>query len=109
MNRQNISTNNFSIPAVLAVALTASTSPVSNLHSASSPIIPPYYLSNTNYISEEKFLNTTTTNILDVNQVSADEDHYNLLINFGESIISRSIDLDPNISKIIDDNFWDLI
>jgi len=111
MNRTSISTNSFSIPAVIAAALTAST--ISNVENINSPIplTFPYYLAQSSAIDPtvgELPVITTSTNQSDLN-IASDKDQYETLVSFGETMVSRSKDVEPEIAKIIDDNFWDLI
>lgn len=38
-----------------------------------------------------------------------DKEKFKLITSFVNTLVKESIDLDPKFSKIVDDNFWDLV
>lgn len=39
----------------------------------------------------------------------SDSDKISIIYNFADNLLKNSTDLDPEISKMVDENFWDLI
>jgi|SRR5690606_16302609 len=111
MNSTSISTSNFRVQSVIALALTASTLSNTGADYFSSLTIPHYPMQvfQATASAVETTLAHTSTNIGDLSVYNSDFEQYKLIQSIGESLINRSKDLDPKIAKIIDDNFWDLI
>src|SRR5690606_6724969 len=110
MNTESASTTNFQVPTVIALALTATT--LSNLESKRMPsLVIPHYSMQTqvNIAGENLSMSLTSTNIGESFLQTVDLENYKLLKSFGECLVSRSKEIDPQIAEIIDDNFWDLI
>lgn len=107
MNETNTSSN-FRLPAFIAMALTASTVGNSNVYDTKVP--HPYYsaIIQSNVLKTNR--NHTVSNVDASNGIhSIDVENYKLVRDLGERLVSRSKDIDSQIAKIVDDNFWDLI
>lgn len=109
MNQTNISSSNSRIPTFIAMALTASTiSSPSAIHDVNVP--HPYYIVDAqNNIA--KISNYHTVSNIQITNRNQDNDleNFRLIKDLGERLVNRSKDIDSQIAKIVDDNFWDLI
>lgn len=61
-----------------------------------------------NFLMMTKFNNDSSTNFSENDKIISDEE-MNIIAEFNKKIIDNSISLDPEIAKLIDENFWDLI
>lgn len=106
MNSVNTSTSNFRMQTVIALALTAATTTGFNAEN----IALPYYVVPDVSQFDMKSSTTTVSNIGNYNQYKiSDVEQYELVRTLGEHLVRRSQDIDSQIAKIVDDNFWDLI
>lgn len=111
MNTTSLSTSNFGLQAFIAMALTASslsTQEYDYTNSVTLPHYPAEGILNSSMIGGAISTDTTTTRTKsDAN--TSESNQYQLVKDLGNRLLSKSKDIEPEIAKIVNDNFWDLI
>jgi|SRR5690606_17782663 len=112
MNNVQISTSNFKIPSVIALALTASSLTSVTGTDENYLLLPnftySYLSSNSSLIGNYDYQSTSVTKT-NYSSVDIDLERYEALMSLGGGLLAKSKELEEDIAKIVEDNFWDLI